>query len=55
MKNKNEDFKAVEFMLLARKRLTKKYQDDKKTFEKESERSVQDFLKLRKKKKLHSI
>ena len=50
MINNKEEFKAVEFMRIARKQLTEKYQKDKKAFFKELDEATQNFLKLRKKK-----
>ena len=51
MKNKVEEFKAVEFMRNARKQLTEKYQKDKKAFLKELDSATLNFIELRKNKK----
>ncbi len=46
-KNKNSEFKAVEFMREQRDRLTKLYQSDKEKFYKELEQSREKFLRKR--------
>lgn len=55
MKIKKNDFKAVEFMRSARKRLTEKYQKDRKTFLADLEKATLEFKakrKLKSRKKL---
>ena len=50
LQEEEADFKAVEFMRSARKRMTEKYQKDRTAFLSELEQTTNDFLKLRKKK-----
>lgn len=50
MKKNEKEFKAVDFMRSARKRLTEKYLEDRTAFFKELEAATDDFIKSRKKK-----
>ena len=51
MKNNTQEFHAVEFMRTTRKYLTEKYQHDRNSFLKELDRTTQDFINSRKKRK----